>query len=105
MISTFSTIRPVTVTRYTTNNPGNQGRQYGSTNTTTPTTNTTTFTTNTSTFTGSYHSSMNLSGNDTGFRDIPSYTNLKNNRESVRIRFSLLNAQALVTKFTNKLHD
>ena len=37
-ISMFSTTRPVL--RYTTNNPGNQDRQYGSTNNSTATTNT-----------------------------------------------------------------
>ena len=41
--------------------------------------------------------------NGTVTRDQPTYTNLKDNRESVLVNFSLLNIQGFVTKYTNKL--
>ena len=49
---------------------------------------------------------MNLKSNGARTRDIPTYTNIdKDNREGVHVRFTLLNIQGLVTKFTNKLHS
>ena len=49
---------------------------------------------------------MNTNSNGAMNRDIPTYTNVDwDNRESVHARFTLLNIQGLVTKFTNKLHS